>query len=78
MDIRDTSTLVRPLPPHQPGAHTLQVVIYNTPSTLSTPLPQASRRTACARTHATAAWGATQRSAIVFGLPSAPRLGGKT
>ena len=73
-----TGALVRPLPPHPPGAHAPCVVRYNTLLVCLTLSPRVSSSAACAGTHANAAWGPAQRSAIVFGLPSAPRLGGKT
>ena len=76
--IRDFGALVRPLPPHPARAHVHHLMIFVTFPAESTLAPRASSVMTCARTHVRAAWGATCRSAIVFGLPGASRLGGKT
>lgn len=71
---RTTDTLVKLRTTAPARANVRHTVRSNTFTTDHTPLA----RPTCARTHAPAAWDGTNRSAIVLGLPSAPRLGGKT
>ena len=71
---RTTDTLVKLRTTAPARANVRHTVRSNTFTTDRTPPAWPT----CARTHAPAAWDGTNRSAIVLGLPSAPRLGGKT
>lgn len=71
---RTTDTLVKLRTTAPARVNVRHTVRSNTFTTDHTP----PARPTCARTHAPAAWDGTNRSAIVLGLPSAPRLGGKT
>jgi len=78
LDTRTTDTLVKP-PTTAPGSSEVRHMVRSGTFKTSRSYVFSRRLTpTCARTHADAAWEAVTGSAIVFGLPSALRLGGKT